>query len=165
MKRRTVLASMGLSALNGASVANDWETILTISGRIQKFTNRAASTFAFTRKAFLALPQSTIVTATSWTPVSTFVGPTVLEVMREAGVSEGTLLFQTLDDQFVPIPWSDIVRYGVILAHTQNGKPLSKKRWGPLWAIYPRDKYLEELRGPVADSRFIWQIIQIRVEI
>ena len=86
-----------------------------------------------------------------------------MNVMREAGVAEGNLVFKALDNYSVPIPWSDIVRYGVILAHSNNGRLLSKRRWGPLWAIYPRDRFPAELDGPVANSRFIWQITEIRV--
>ena len=51
--------------------------------------------------------------------------------------------------------------HGVILAHSQDGQRLSIKRWGPLWTIYPRDQYPAALRGPIAESRFIWQIDRI----
>ncbi len=55
------------------------------------------------------------------------------------------------------------MRYGVILAHSQNGQRLSHKRWGPLWTIYPRDQNPGALKGPIAESRFIWQINRIEV--
>ena len=82
-----------------------------------------------------------------------FVGPPLLDVMNAAGVTAGTLSFKTLDEYSAPIPWYDLVRYGVILAHSQDGKRLSDKRWGPLWTIYPRDQYLAALKGPIAESR------------
>lgn len=55
------------------------------------------------------------------------------------------------------------MRYGVILAHSQNGQRLSHKRWGPLWTIYPRDQNPGALKGPIAESRFNWQINRIEV--
>ena len=112
---------------------------------------------------FLALPQSTITTGTAWTPRSVFVGPLLLVVMRQAGVVSGTLTVKTIDDHSVPIPWDDLARFGVILAHTQNGRRLSRDRWGPLWTIYPRDDQPTALSGPVAESRFIWQVNRIEV--
>jgi len=76
--------------------------------------------------------------------------------MQAAGVTSGTLTFNTLDDYAASIPWIDLVRYGVILAHSQDGKRLSSKRWGPSWTIYPRDQNSVALKGPIAESRFIW---------
>ena len=81
--------------------------------------------------------------------------------MRAVGVTSGTLIFRALNDYSAPIPWEDLVRYGVILAHTKDGQRLRARRWGPLWAIYPRDQYPAALRGPIAESRFIWQVDRI----
>ena len=75
----------------------------------------------------------------------------------------GTLNMKALDGYSTPIPWDDLVRYGVILAHSQDGKRLHTNRWGPLWTIYPRDQYPQALTGPVAESRFIWQVTKIEV--
>ena len=36
-------------------------------------------------------------------------------------------------------------------------------RSGPLWLIFPRDAHPDELDGPVARSRFIWQVQSIEV--
>ena len=154
---------MGFLGLHRSATANESETILTINGLVERGGHPTEQSYVFTKKAFFALPQSTITTGTSWTPVSMFVGSTVVNVMRQAGFAEGDLVVKALDNYSVPIPWSDIVRYGVILAHSNNGRLLSKRRWGPLWAIYPRDRVPAELDGPVANSRFIWQITEIRV--
>ena len=164
MKRRMVLASIGLLTINCSASAGDKDVFPIISGKSNEVAGSSGGRFVFTRRTFFALPQSTIITATSWTPVSTFVGPTLLDVMHKAGVNEGTLQFKSLDDNVVSVPWTDIVRYGVILAHSQNGTLLNRKRWGPLWVIYPRDQYPDDLKGPAADSRFVWQITEIRVE-
>ena len=163
MKRRLILASMAAAGMPCVASATDPKPLLTVSGRIARVNNHTTGTFDFTERELLELPQSSITTGTSWTPVSVFVGPTLLDVMAKAGVTSGLLNFKTLDDYAAPIPWEDLVRYGVILAHSQDGKRLSPKRWGPLWTIYPRDQYPDALKGPTAESRFIWQVNRIEV--
>jgi hypothetical protein len=135
--------------------------LLTVSGLIGRVNNETAHTYEFSEAAYLKLATTSITTSTPWTPVSVFVGPLVVDVMRMAGVTAGTLIFMTLDDVAAPIPWEDLVRYGVILAHSKDGQRLSIKRWGPLWTIYPRDQYPAALRGPIMESRFIWQVDRI----
>ena len=163
MKRRSILTSLvGVSVASSAATPQT-KPLLIVSGLIGRINNKTTNTYDFSEAAFLKLPQTTIKTATSWTPTSVFVGPLLLIVMQEAGVTFGTLNMKTLDGYSTPIPWHDLVRYGVILAHSQDGRRLSNKRWGPLWTIYPRDEYPEALTGPVAESRFIWQVKKIEV--
>ena len=154
---------MALATLPGIASALQPKALLTVSGRIGRANNETTNTYDFTDADFLKLNQSSITTGTSWTPTSVFVGPLLLDVMRVAGVTAGTLTFKTLDDYSAPIPWEDLVRYGVILAHSQDGKRLNNKRWGPLWTIYPRDQHPVALKGPIAESRFIWQVNRIEV--
>ena len=163
MKRRIILASMALPTLPGIASTLEPKALLTVSGRIGRVNNKTTNTYDFTESDFLKLKQSSITTSTSWTPTSVFVGPLLLDVMQAAGVTSGTLTCKTLDDYSAPIPWEDLVRYGVILAHSQDGKRLSNKRWGPLWTIYPRDQNPVALKGPIAESRFIWQVNRIEV--
>ncbi len=163
MKRRLMLGSVALATLPGIASTLQPKALLTVSGRIGRVNNETTNTYDFTESDFLKLTQSSITTGTSWTPTSVFVGPLLLDVMQAAGVTSGTLTFKTLDDYSAPIPWEDLVRYGVILAHSQNGKRLSNKRWGPLWTIYPRDQNPVALKGPIAESRFIWQVNRIDV--
>ena len=163
MKRRLMLGSMALATLPGIASTLQPKALLTVSGRIGRVNNKTTNTYDFTESDFLKLNQSSITTGTSWTPTSVFVGPLLLDVMQAAGVTSGTLTFKTLDDYSAPIPWEDLVRYGVILAHSQDGKRLSNKRWGPLWTIYPRDQNPAALKGPIAESRFIWQVNRIEV--
>lgn len=164
MKRRLMLGSTALATLPGIASTFQPKALLTVSGRIGRVNNKTTNTYDFTESDFLKLNQSSITTGTSWTPTSVFEGPLLLDVMKAAGVASGTLIFKTLDDYSAPIPWEDLVRYGVILAHSQDGKRLNNKRWGPLWTIYPRDQYPVALKGPIAESRFIWQVNRIEVK-
>ena len=163
MKRRLMLGSMVLATFPGIASTLRPKALLTVSGRIGRVNNETTNTYDFTESDFLKLTQSSITTGTSWTPTAVFVGPLLLDVMQAAGVTSGTLTFKTLDDYSAPIPWEDLVRYGVILAHSQDGKRLNNKRWGPLWTIYPRDQNPVALKGPIAESRFIWQVNRIEV--
>ena len=164
MKRRLMLGSTALATLPGIASTFQPKALLTVSGRIGRVNNKTTNTYDFTESDFLKLNQSSITTGTSWTPTSVFEGPLLLDVMKAAGVASGTLIFKTLDDYSAPIPWEDLVRYGVILAHSQDGKRLNNKRWGPLWTIYPRDQNPVALKGPIAESRFIWQVNRIEVK-
>lgn len=164
MKRRLMLGSTALATLPGIASTFQPKALLTVSGRIGRVNNKTTNTYDFTESDFLKLNQSSITTGTSWTPISVFEGPLLLDVMKAAGVASGTLIFKTLDDYSAPIPWEDLVRYGVILAHSQDGKRLNNKRWGPLWTIYPRDQNPVALKGPIAESRFIWQVNRIEVK-
>ena len=161
MKRRLLLGSIALAGLPSFASAPQSKALLTVSGRIGRVNNDTADTFDFSEAEFLKLATTSITTATPWTPTAVFVGPLLVDVMRAAGVTSGTLTFKTLDDYSAPIPWEDLVRYGVILAHSQDGQRLNNKRWGPLWTIYPRDQNPVALSGPIAESRFIWQVDRI----
>ena len=161
MKRRLLLGSMAFVALPSLASAPHSKALLTVSGRIGRVNNDTADTFDFSEAEFLKLATTSITTGTPWTPTSVFVGPLLVDVMRAAGVTSGTLIFKTLDDYSAPIPWEDLARYGVILAHSQDGQRLNNKRWGPLWTIYPRDQNPAALRGPIMESRFIWQVDRI----
>ena len=166
MKRRVMLGSMACAALPGLATMLKPETLkpralLTVSGLIGRVNNETAHTYEFSEAEFLKLPTTSITTSMPWTQTSIFVGPLVVDVMQVVGVTSGTLIFMTLDDYSAPIPWEDLVRYGVILAHSKDGQRLNKKRWGLLWTIYPRDLYPAALKGPIAESRFIWQVDRI----
>ena len=141
MKRRMLLGSMALAAIPSLARTRQPKSLLTVSGRIGRVNNETTDTYDFSEADFLKLATTTITTSTPWTPISVFVGPLLVDVMRVAGVTSGTLTFKTLDDYSAPIPWEDLVRYGVILAHSQDGQRLDNRRWGPLWTIYPRDQH------------------------
>lgn len=163
MNRREVLSLAAAAVAQPSAAARPVNPLLRIGGRIGRVNNAQLMSFDFSDAAFMRLPVASITTSTPWTPKSTFTGPLLQTVMTEAGVISGTLNCKTLDDRSTPIPWEDLARFGVILAHSQNGRRLSDKRWGPLWTMYPRDAYPQALNGPIAESRFIWQINRIDV--
>jgi hypothetical protein len=162
MKRRALLGSMAIAALPSMASAHQPKVLLTVNGRIGRINENTADTFKFTEAEFLKLGTTSITTGTPWTPTWVFSGPLLLDVMRVAGVTSGKLVLKTLDDYSAPIPWDDLVRYDVILAHSQDGQCSNNKAWGPLWTIYPRDQNPDAFGGPIAESRFIWQVDRIK---
>jgi hypothetical protein len=116
-----------------------------------------------TEAQLMALPTSTITTSTEWTPVSRFEGPLLSDVLKLAAVQGRVLRVFALDDYAISIPWSDLPQYGVILAHTRDGERMTRRRFGPLFVIYPRDKFAA-LQTPTMGARFIWQVCRIDVE-
>ncbi|RKP52240.1 molybdopterin-dependent oxidoreductase [Trinickia fusca] len=137
---------------------------LTVSGNIGQFTDEQKHVYVLTEKDLLAMPQYTIDTSTSWTKKAQFAGPRLSDVLKRVGARGNALEFHSLDDYAYTIPADDATRYGVILARTMNGKPLQVKDFGPLFLIYPRDRYPDELRTPVAEAKFIWQVTKIVVK-
>ena len=160
MKRRSVLAAAVGACTTGWSQSRPF---LVISGKLGN--SNAGAEHHFTEGEFLALPQSTIVTATAWTPKSRWDGPRVDAVLKHVQAASGDRLrVSALDDYYITIPWEDIQRWGILLAHSRDGVRLGRNRWGPLFIIYPRDDYPRELNTPMTEAKFIWQVGRIDVE-
>ncbi len=112
----------------------------------------------------MALPSVAITTGTDWTPQSRFEGPLLSAVLALAGAHGNSIRLFAIDDYSITIPWSDMETYGIILAHSQNGKRLAKDKFGPLFLIYPRDQFASTLDTPTGLAKFIWQVCRIDVK-
>lgn len=137
---------------------------LDVSGKIAHFTDDGARVYHFGEAELLAMPVHSIRTGTTWTPVSTFCGPLLSDVLARVGAHGTALEFHTLDDYIRTIPLSDTTRYGVVLAYRMNGERLPVNTFGPLFVIYPRDRYPDELNTPSSESKFVWQVRSIVVK-
>lgn len=161
MIRTTIFAV--LLSFFAVSSANATPPMLVITGNISRFTDTTTRSYRLSEADILALPQASIQTGTSWTPVSKFSGVKMLDLMQLVGAYGETVEFRTLDDYIFSIPMSDFRRYGVILARSMNGEPLLIKNYGPLWVIYPRDNFPKELNTPTTEAKFVWQVNRIVV--
>ncbi|MFL9910674.1 putative pterin-binding protein [Paraburkholderia sp. RL17-337-BIB-A] len=131
---------------------------LEVTGKISKTNDAAHQSYHFTEAQLLALPVHSITTATTWTPRSTFTGPLLADILKTVGASGSAVEIHTLDDYTYTIPVSDCDRYGVVVAYSMNGRRLKISDFGPLFLIYPRDAFPDELTGALGDSKFVWQI-------
>jgi hypothetical protein len=161
------LAAAGLAAPFNAGRAQTQAAasrpMLAVTGRIRRTNDADGKAYRFSEQDFFKLPQHVIVTATVWTPRSRFEGPRLADVLQHVGAEGRELYMSALNDYTIAIPWEDLDRYGVILAHSRNGARMGPSTYGPLWLMYPRDQYPEELTGPLASARFIWQVKAIEV--
>jgi hypothetical protein len=127
-------------------------------------SDKPTSGVVLSEAQIMAMPPTAITTSTEWTPTSRFEGPPLSAVLALAGVRGKSIRLFALDDYSITIPWTDMERYGIILAHSQNGERLSKRKFGPLFLIYPRDQFRSALDTPTGLEKFIWQICRIDVE-
>lgn len=155
-----VALAVGLPTSAAAQCVRD--AFLTIGGSAAA-TRASQAPVQLSEAQLMALPISTITTSTEWTPLSRFDGPLLSDVLKLAPVQGKMLHIFALDDYSISIPWSDMAQYGVILAHTQDGQRMSRRRFGPLFVIYPRDKFAS-LQTPTTVAKFIWQVCRIDVE-
>ena len=161
-KAQITIAALA-SGWSGPLTAADPPPLLIVAGRIRRTNDAQGKTFRFSEDEFLGLPQATITTATVWTPRSRFDGPRLVDVLKHVEAQGTEIHLRALNDYSISIPWGDMERYGVILAHSRNGVRMAASTYGPLWLMYPRDDFLTELSGRVAASRFIWQVNAIKV--
>ncbi|WP_175691281.1 molybdopterin-dependent oxidoreductase [Burkholderia anthina] len=158
IKSVTAAALLGMAAASWAA-----SFTFTVDGNIGRSNRPDKSTFVFSEQALMALPQHTIVTSTSWTPTATFTGPSLSDVLKTVDAHGTEIEFRCIDEYTFTIPVSDADKYGVILARTMNGKVLDNDNYGPLWVMYPRDQYPDELKTPLGEAKFAWQIIGLTV--
>jgi hypothetical protein len=137
---------------------------LTVDGNITNVNQVPQHAYRFSEAELLSLPAATITTATNWTPKQTFAGPRLSAVLARVGAKGTQLSICAIDDYCQNVPVSDVDKYGVILAATQNGQRLARRDFGPLWVMYPRDSYPQELNTATYEARFIWQVTKITVK-
>jgi hypothetical protein len=110
-----------------------------------------------------ALPQHSFVTRTPWfsTPVK-FTGPLLRDVLAAARAYGSRLRAIALNDYRVDLPFEDVERHDVLLAHLLDARPMTVRDKGPLFIISPFDSSAE-LRIALYFSRAAWQLRTIEV--
>jgi hypothetical protein len=131
---------------------------LDVEGKINRTNDPDHSVYRISEAELMTLPVHTIATSTTWTPKATFAGPLLEDVLKLVGAYGEWVELRTLDDYAYTVRVAEAERYGAILAYSMNGARLKVSNFGPLFLIYPRDKYPAELTGSVADAKFVWQI-------
>lgn len=164
-RRKAQITILALaSGAAGPLRAADPPPLLVVAGRIRRTNDADRKTYRFSEEEFLGLPQASITTATVWTPRSRFDGPRLLDVLKHVDAQGTEIHLRALNDYSITIPWSDLERYQVILAHSRNGVRMAASTYGPLWLMYPRDEFPDELSGPVAGTKYIWQVRAIEIK-
>jgi hypothetical protein len=131
---------------------------LDVTGQISETTDAARTVYHFSEAQLLSLPVHSIETSTFWTKKSVFSGPSLAEILKIVGARGKLIELHSFDDYTYAIPASDADRYGAVLAYSMNGQRLRMSDFGPLFLIYPRDHYPDELSMAGATAKFVWQI-------
>ncbi|WP_233868134.1 molybdopterin-dependent oxidoreductase [Paraburkholderia adhaesiva] len=162
--------SAALAVAASATVAHAGDVVpatplsLDIDGEVHVTNNPAHTAYHFTEAQLLKLPVHAISTSTAWTPRSTFTGPLLSDVLKAVGAYGHEIEIHTLDDYVCDVPVADAEHYGVVLAYAMNGQRLKVSDYGPLFLIYPRDQYPQELDGAAGDAKFAWQIKSMTIK-
>ncbi|RQH08908.1 molybdopterin-dependent oxidoreductase [Paraburkholderia dinghuensis] len=152
------------TAVHAGDAAPATPLSLDIDGEVHVTNNAAHTAYHFTEAQLLKLPVHAISTSTAWTPRSTFTGPLLSDVLKAVGAYGHEIEIHTLDDYVCDVPVADAERYGVVLAYAMNGQRLKVSNYGPLFLIYPRDQYPQELVGAAGDAKFAWQIKSMTIK-
>lgn len=158
---KLVLALLALLLAAGPALADPpppEEVVLVVTG------DAVGGSIAFDAGHLARLPQHVVRTTTAWTDgVKTFEGVLMRDLLEPLGGRHaGTARLSALNDYVIDVPVSDFYRYDVILASRMDGVPLTRRDKGPLWVVYPRDRF-DELQDERYDSRWVWQLNRIEL--
>src|SRR5690554_1790015 len=138
------------------------EVVLTVSGAISHTNVEGEAQFDW--PMLEALPVHQLSTDTSVTTgVHAFTGFLLSDLFEKVGAQGKQVTAIALNDYEVTITMDDFERLKVISAYQKNGVRLSPADKSPLWIIYPRSQHAE-LRDIRYDYRWVWQLVELRVE-
>lgn len=150
-----------INAMDILSIPKE-KPILTISGNIT-WPNLGAQTL-LDRSTLESLGQEGFETGTPWYKGKVrFDGVPMTTLMQAVGAS-GTIVRATaLNDYTTDIPIADFERFGVLLATKRNGEYMPVRDKGPLFIVYPFDRF-PELQTHQYYSRAAWQVASLTIK-
>lgn len=135
------------------------EVLLTVTGALTRRNSPEGA--LFDREMLKALGEIEFVTGTPWSEhPQRFRGPSLYSLVTALGLKGGTFTARALNDYSIPVPLSEAVEGGPILAMEIDGQVLSLRERGPLWLIYPFDD-IPAYRSEVSYIRSIWQLTRL----
>lgn len=163
-----LLVVVAIVALSGASIgrAQSDASILTVSGRVGRTNSADHKSFVFSFSDLQKVGDVTITSTTRYVGAATFTGPRIRDILKavQAPADAKAVSVVALDGYQQTIPIADIDKWEVIVAHTQNGKRLTVETKGPLWIMYPTDKYPRELLNDATTSKMVWALTGLQVK-
>lgn len=172
MSRLKKFVSVFLIALSAAFMLPDakaatlpqptGKVLLTVSGAITQ--HNTGDEAAFDRAMLQSLGMHKLRTTNPFeTGIHEFEGVLLRDVLDKVGATGSKLIAFALDGYAVEIPASDAREYEVLLALVWNGKQMTVRNKGPIWVIYPLDRY-DELKDEKYSARSIWQLGRLVVQ-
>jgi hypothetical protein len=162
------LRALALSTLllfSGLSLALDKPSgpaLLRISGLVTQPNMQQQAVFDMAM--LQALPQHSFTTQTPWyaEPVR-FTGPLLRDVLAAAGAKGEGITAIALNDYRTEIPFSDALKYDLIVATLMNDQPMPVREKGPLFLVYPFDSKAE-LQAATFYNRSAWQLRALQIK-
>jgi len=162
------LRALALSTLllfSGLSLALDnprGPALLRISGLVTQPNMQQQAVFDMAM--LQALPQHSFTTQTPWyaEPVK-FTGPLLRDVLAAAGAKGEGITAIALNDYRTEIPFSDALKYDLIIATLMNDQPMPVREKGPLFLVYPFDSKAE-LQAATFYNRSAWQLRALQIK-
>jgi hypothetical protein len=169
--KRRINALVAATALVAAVVlpatgfAQSDAKILTISGKISK-ANTPEGKYVFSFAELQKLGDTRISSTTRFTEVGEFAGPKIRDILSAVGAArDATAVSVVASDGYQQtIPLTDFQKWGVIMAHTLNGNRLTVENNGPLWIMYPIDRYPDDLMNSKTMMKLVWNVTGLVVK-
>ena len=155
---RTLMAAglIAVASVTGPAAAQE-AAVLTVSAA------DGSPIKTYDLEALKALGVESFETTTIWTEgKQTFTGVPLEVLFKDIGATEGEVNAIAVNNYSVPIPVSDAVTAGPMLAFLANGAPMSVRDKGPLWIVYPYDSKTE-YQSETIYSRSIWQLDRLQL--
>lgn len=154
-----LLVVAGLGLVLAGPARSDGPVVLTVEGRIESETPRD-----FTISDLEKLGVTSVTTSTPWHDKTvTFEGVRLADLMAHVGATGELIEGIALNNFYAEIPISDFTAYDALLAFKADGAYLGVRDKGPLFVIYPFDRF-PELKNELYYSRSIWQLRRINVK-
>lgn len=156
-----------VSCLSGAAAGEalpqpTGRVILTVTGDISRTNNGDKAEFDL--EMLHALGTRVLSVTTSWTDgTQEFSGILMRDLMAAVGAKGTMVEAVALNDYTYPIEIKDFSLYPVILATKLNGNILKIRDKGPLWIVYPLDRFTIEQKDKI-ERRMVWQLRQLTVK-
>ena len=149
-----------------ASFAQSDAAILTVSGRIGRTNSADHKSYVFSFAELQRLGDAQITSTTRYVGAAKFAGPRLRDILKavQAPADATEVSVVAIDGYQKAIPISDFAKWDVIAAHTLNGKRLTVESKGPLWIMYPTDKYPGELLNDETTSKLVWALTGLVVK-
>jgi hypothetical protein len=116
----------------------------------------------FSREKLASLPQHEVHADVLNLGKSTYSGPLLRDVLKEAGVTATTLRVVALDGYGADFPAAEIDKKGWILALARNGKPLGIGDLGPVWLM--REQGVGEPSDVATQEHWTWAAFYIEAQ-
>ncbi len=160
--RKAWLAWIGL-CLSACVLADSDPVVLTVSGKIGRFTDAKRGVYQFRDSDLARLRQMSFTTATSWTPSVTFSGPLVRDILAKVEAKGTMVRVLAINYYRYDISVAELVRGKVVLARRIDNKPFDVAHYGPLWLMYPLPDMPDADKGPPLDAKLVWQVEAMEV--